>query len=188
MPSPKHPCQSCGQPTRRPLCRTCKPPYERTPERNLAMSVRTTGIPKVGPTGGSLPGVAEKIRKSWTPEKREAARIRGEALAADREWRLRCGRPGELSPTGEDGRTAIPYARGCTRNWKQAAWKRAKGRCELCQCDKPRDTHHIDFGKDNHALDNLQVLCRPCHKRLHAEHLRKGKAALRAVRSFPADL
>lgn len=72
----------------------------------------------------------------------------------------------------EDGRAQIPYARGWTRAVKQMAWERAGNRCEICQCDKPCDTHHKDFRKDNHVLENLQVLCRKCHKGLHAAHLK----------------
>lgn len=195
MPNRK-PCPDCGGPMSRqsPRCRKCwrvdpawkaalsekkkgRPSYVRTPEQRQLMSVRTTGRKKGYPTGGSLPGVAEKIRSSWTPERREAARVRGLQLAADPTWRLRCGRPGELSPTWEGGKSSTPYGPGWTRNWKQAAWRRAAGRCELCQSDKPRDTHHKDFGKTNHALDNLLVLCRLCHKGLHAEHLAELKTA-----------
>lgn len=137
------------------------------------MSIRTTGIPKAGPTGGSLPGVAAKIQAAWSQEKREAARARGLRMAQDREWRLRCGLPGEKNPMWEDGRAVIPYARGWSRKVKALAWERAGYRCEICQGDKPVDTHHKDFRKDNHALENLQVLCRKCHKRLHVEHLRQ---------------
>lgn len=173
MSSPKHPCESCGLPTRRPLCRKCKPPYARTPEHNRLMSDRTTGIRRPGwKPASTRPEIAEKIRATWTPERREAARLRGLKMSLDQAWRLRCGLPGELNPMWEDGRTAIPYARGWTRKAKAIAWDRAAHRCELCQSDKPRDTHHKDFRKDNHSLDNLQVLCRKCHKRLHAEHLR----------------
>lgn len=141
------------------------------------MSVRTTGIPKAGPTGGSLPGVAEKIRKSWTREKREAARLRGMTKAQDQEWRLRCGQPGAMNPMWDDGRSVIPYARGWTRKVKAMAWERAGHRCEICRSDKPRDTHHKDFRKDNHSLENLQVLCRKCHKRLHAEKVKAAKTS-----------
>ena len=177
MPSPKKPCPTCHQlmhPTAT-QCRKCKPSYQRSPEHNVQMSIRTTGIPKAGPTGGSLPGVAEKIRQSWTPDRREAARLRGLALAANQEWRLRCGQPGASNPMWEDGRATIPYARGWTQTAKQQAWERAGHRCEICQCDKPCDTHHKDFRKDNHALSNLQVLCRKCHKGLHAERVRSLK-------------
>ena len=106
---------------------------------------------------------------------REAARLRGLENAQRQEWRLRCGLPGSLNPMWEDGRTAIPYARGWSRKVKAIVWQQANHRCEICQCDTPCDTHHKDFRKDNHALENLQVLCRKCHKRLHAESLRLKK-------------
>lgn len=174
MPSPKHPCQSCGQPTRYPLCRKCKPPYERTPERNQAMSARTQGIRRPGwEPPSARPEVAQRIQSWWTPERRDAARIRGEKLAQNLEWRLRCGQPGEMNPMWEDGRAQIPYARGWARKWKLQSWERAGYRCEICLSDTPCDTHHKDFRKDNHSLENLQVLCRKCHKRLHAERRRE---------------
>ena len=137
------------------------------------MSARTTGILRPGwkpPSADRV--VAERIRKAWTPEMREAARLRGLKNAQQQEWRLRCGLPGSLNPMWEDGRTAIPYARGWARKVKALAWDRADHHCEICQSDKPHDTHHKDFRKDNHALENLQVLCRRCHKGLHAENLR----------------
>jgi hypothetical protein len=142
------------------------------------MSARTTGKPKAYRPASERPEVAEKIRQSWTPEKREAAQKRGQANAQDPAWRLRCGAPGASNPMWEDGRAQIPYARGWTRTVKRLAWERAGGRCEICQSDKPCDTHHKDFRKDNHDLDNLQVLCRKCHKRLHVEHLRAEASRL----------
>jgi hypothetical protein len=173
MPSPKHPCETCGKLTKAANCRECSTPYIRTPEMNQAMSARTKGIPKTGPTGGSLPGVAEKIQNAWTPQMREDARQRGLEKAQDPEWRLRCGLPGSLNPMWEDGRTAIPYARGWSRKVKSLAWERSEHLCEMCFSDSPCDTHHKDFSKTNHSLDNLQVLCRKCHKQLHAAHLRE---------------
>ena len=142
------------------------------------MSARTTGIRRPGfQPASSTPEVADRIRQSWTPEKREAARLRGLAFASDPEWRLRVGLPGERNPMWEGGRTRMPYARGWARKVKALAWERAGQRCELCQADTPRDTHHKDFGKHNHDLENLIVLCRACHKRLHAEHRRAEVAA-----------
>src|SRR6185436_16800327 len=160
-------CPDCNQ-----IFLRARPTYRRSPEHNQLMSVRTRGIPKTYLTGGSLPGVAEKIQAAWTDEMREAARLRGQALAQDREWRLRCGQPGEQNPMWEDGRSVIPYARGWAKKWKLQAWERAGYHCEICLGDKPVDTHHKDFRKDNHSLENLQVLCRKCHKRLHAENRR----------------
>lgn len=171
VPSPKKPCPTCTgkMHPKANQCRKCNPAYQRTPEHNRLMSARTTGIRRPGwkPPSASRE-VAERIRASWTPEKRSAARVRGQKFARDPKWRLRCGLPGELNPMWEDGRATMPYARGWARKVKQLAWERAGHRCELCQSDKPRDTHHKDFRKDNHSLENLQVLCRKCHKGLHA--------------------
>ena len=73
----------------------------------------------------------------------------------------------------EDGRAVLPYARGWSRKAKALAWERAGNRCEMCGLP-PRDTHHKDFEKSNHDLENLQVLCRKCHKALHVAHLKAG--------------
>src|SRR5436190_891835 len=97
MPRKKVPCPQCGQLKKAEsrLCGNCTTPYERTPERNRAMSDRTTGIRRPGwKSASTQPEIAAKIRQSWTAEHREAARLRGLAQAADPEWRLRCGRPG----------------------------------------------------------------------------------------------
>jgi hypothetical protein len=177
MPSPKKPCPTCSRsmhPTAS-QCRKCKPSYQRTPEHRRLMSARTQGKPKAYPTGGSDPAVAAKIAAAWTPQMREAARLRGERLALDPEWRTRCGSPGEANPMWENGRAQIPYARGWARKVKALAWERAGHRCEICQSDRPRDTHHRDFRKDNHSLENLQVLCRKCHKGLHASRAAQNR-------------
>ena len=39
-------------------------------------------------------------------------------------------------------------------------------KCSECGGDSDR-VHHIDFSKDNHAIDNLLPVCRSCHKKLH---------------------
>jgi len=172
-------CVDCGAEVerRRKRCPECnkkflliRPTYERTEETKTRISIAHKGKPKSYPTGGSIPGVAEKIRNAWNLEMRETARQRGLKNALDPEWRKRCGLPGDSNPMWEDGHAVIPYARGWTRKIKQLAWNRADNRCEICDSSKPRHTHHKDFRKDNHSLDNLQVLCDKCHKRLHVEH------------------
>ena|SRR3989339_1064392 len=40
------------------------------------------------------------------------------------------------------------------------------GKCEICG-SKGYEIHHIDFSKNNHSLDNLQLLCIACHKQIH---------------------
>ena len=38
--------------------------------------------------------------------------------------------------------------------------------CYECGRDANR-AHHIDFSKDNHAIDNLLPVCRLCHEKIH---------------------
>lgn len=145
--------------------------YERTPEHCKLMSDRTKGKKKNYPSPSTKPEVAEKIRQAWTDKMKEAARQRGFRNAENPKWRLKCGSPGEKNPMWENGRSEIPYSPGWARKVKQLAWKRANFLCEICG-GKPVDTHHRDFQKNDHSLDNLQVLCRKCHKKLHVEHLK----------------
>jgi len=44
--------------------------------------------------------------------------------------------------------------------------KQSGNKCEVCG-GEAFCVHHIDGSVDNHDLDNLAVLCRPCHKILH---------------------
>ena len=41
-----------------------------------------------------------------------------------------------------------------------------KNRCSDCNA-KADQVHHKDKNKKNHSLDNLQLLCRKCHKKYH---------------------
>lgn len=143
------------------------------------MSQVTKGIKKKNgwKSASTKPDIADKIRKAWTEEKKAAARERGIAFSLDPNWRhkIALSVSGEKNPMWENGRAVLPYGPGFGNKVKQLAWQRANYKCEICGSDKPRDTHHKDFGKTDHSLENLQVLCRKCHKRLHAEHRRKTK-------------
>src|SRR2546430_11900156 len=108
-------CIDCGSlvPRKVSRCQPCnqkflkvRPTYPRTDAHRQRMTAATAGMPKLYATGGSLPGVAEKIRKAWTPAKREAARLRGLKFAESPEWRMRIAMSlaGELNPRWEDGR------------------------------------------------------------------------------------
>lgn len=44
--------------------------------------------------------------------------------------------------------------------------KRVRGLCEICG-GKATQIHHIDESKENHRIENLLVVCRPCHTAIH---------------------
>lgn len=54
--------------------------------------------------------------------------------------------------------------------------KEAKGRCEVCG-KRANMVHHVDEARDNHAQENLAVLCWKCHRVIHqtGHKLRKSK-------------
>ena len=60
-----------------------------------------------------------------------------------------------------------------------AVVRRAKSRCEVCHCElgerrlgkRPGDVHHrypVSDLKLWNSLDNLELLCKPCHRQSHA--------------------
>lgn len=55
-------------------------------------------------------------------------------------------------------------------NWLKAI-ERDGGKCQICGKASGLHVHHRDGSGEtdspNHALDNLQTLCRTCHKRVH---------------------
>ena len=153
------------------MCRKCKPSYDRSEEHRTRMSAALVGRTHDYPSASTRPDVAEKIRQGWTPEKREAARVRGLAFAADRKWRdlIAASVMGELNPNHQGKSNATPYGPGWGRKHKDLIRERAGYRCERYGSKPQRtlDVHHIDKSKDNHHPDNLQALCRPCHKAIH---------------------
>jgi hypothetical protein len=141
------------------------------------MSARLKGQPKPALRGRKRPAVAKKIAAAWTPEMREAARQRGLRAAENRDWLLKIAESvsGALNPNFQDKNNAQPYAPGWGRGYRERIRARAAGTCERCggRPDYPLDLHHKDFQKTNHAPNNLAVLCRSCHKLLHAANSRK---------------
>jgi len=152
-------------------CRTCKPTYDRTEDHCTRMSGALTGRTHNYPSASTRPEIAERIRQGWTPEKRDAARRRGVAFAEQREWRDLIARSvtGDLNPNHQGKANATPYGPGWGRKHKDLIRERAGYRCERCGVVPSRtlDVHHIDKSKDNHHPNNLQALCRACHKTVH---------------------
>ena len=169
MPSPKVPCPQCGslKSAKAALCGACgKGKYVRTPEHREALSRTLTGMERPYARGVPRPEVAKKIAAAWTPEMREAARVRGLAFADDPEWRAKVGMSGEANPNYQ-GKGASEYAPGFSRGMKRRLMGERGGACEACGATSNLDVHHLDESKTNHAPENLKVLCRSCHKSLH---------------------
>jgi len=150
--------------------------YERTPEHRAKMSATLKGQPKLALRGRKRPEVAKKIAAAWTPAMREAARLRGLLAAENRDWLLKIAESvsGSRNPNFQDKDKAQPYAPGWGRGYRERIRARAVGICERCgtRPEYPLDLHHKDFQKVNHAPENLAVLCRSCHKLLHAANSR----------------
>jgi len=43
--------------------------------------------------------------------------------------------------------------------------------CEICGSIKSLDRHHIDGNQNNNSIENIMIVCRSCHMKLH----RRGK-------------
>lgn len=66
---------------------------------------------------------------------------------------------------------AHPQWKGGT-DYRRRAIEHYGGFCHTCGYDKEPSllwVHHKDFGRTNHDLDNLEVLCIRCHLELHLE-------------------
>ena len=118
------------------------------------------------------PATRERKRAAWTPERRRAASERGLRFASDRAWRDMIARSvaGTLNPRFRGRDNGTGYAPGFGRLHRRLIRERAGNRCEMCQREigfQRLDVHHRDRSKTNHHPDNLQALCRRCHKQVH---------------------
>ena len=176
-------CIECGAPVPRKVrrCPPCharfllsRPAYPRTEEHKRRMSEATTGKPKAYPSASTRPEVAERIRQAWTPEMKEAARLRGLKNSLDPAWRLKIAESvaGHLNPRWEDGRAVLPYSPGFSGKVRQLVRERDGNRCLKCGSTKNLCVHHSDFQKTNHDLANLVLLCRKCHTLEHIQQSR----------------
>ncbi len=117
-------------------------------------------------TGVKRPEVGKKIAAAWTPEMREAARLRGLALADDPAWRAKIGKPGEAHHNYQ-GKDASEYGPGFSPGMKKRLIAKRGGVCESCGVEGRLDVHHRDFAKTDHSEANLEVVCRACHMARH---------------------
>lgn len=56
-------------------------------------------------------------------------------------------------------------AHGTARNINELMMKRTQ--CEICGKKEKLDVHHKDCDEQNNNIENLQVLCRSCHMKIH---------------------
>ena len=78
---------------------------------------------------------------------------------------------GAGNPQWQGGKSLEPYAPGFVKVLKRRILARDQYRCRACGGDSSLVVHHVDSCKANHAEENLIVLCRPCHRKLHAGKL-----------------
>lgn len=93
-------------------------------------------------------------RRKYNDANRDALRAKARIYRAGRKERI-----AELAKKSKWG-----------GNWWKAM-ERDGFSCKSCQSTKSLVVHHLDgegeTGASNHALENLQVLCRTCHKKAH---------------------
>jgi transposase-like protein len=157
--------------------------------------LKAFGIPTRprGSNVGQLPKDGSPFRgKHHTTELR--GQIRARALADGRVPYLKNGQhwlkeSGSHPPSWRGGITPERQAFYSTQEWKAAVvgvWKRADAKCEKCGLDHRTlirgtvrfDIHHIDSFQivaRRAEVDNLMLVCYPCHKWIHSKRNRKGK-------------
>lgn len=184
MPYKKAPCPECGKPKTRfaKLCRQCSEPYERTPEHRKALSEKLKGRQQRGAGWHHSKATKKKMASHWTP-KRKAAKSLEQKLYYenyDNRMAIALKLAGENNPNYQGKNGANNYAPGYGQKYARVL-RKEKGKCEKCgKINCCLHLHHKDFGTTNHLPENLQCLCVPCHRKVHAEHkrlLRKSSPA-----------
>ena len=70
-----------------------------------------------------------------------------------------------------------PLWTGGTGAYRSIAFRVYENKCDICgKTEGVLDVHHRDFDPDhkNNEPENLQILCKKCHCKVHLEH-RKNK-------------
>lgn len=148
-----------------------KPSYERTDEHRKKLSEVMKGKPK--PTGWKHSSETRaKIAAAWTPEKRQAARDRGNVIKTDAKWRKSVSSFGEKNPMWRGGESSSKYAPGFDSVLKMTIKERDNFTCQLCGITEKEtgcchSIHHIDYSKNNHCPDNLATTCKACNSRVN---------------------
>ena len=84
---------------------------------------------------------------------------------------------GSAHPSWKGGVSVYPNQSVLRKN--VALLKRIHKTCEQCgQSVFKLHAHHKDLSKDNHALNNLKILCQSCHAKLHSELKKQSTVTL----------
>lgn len=68
-----------------------------------------------------------------------------------------------------------PYWKGGYSIYKKTYYKSTKSKkCCLCGSKEFLVVHHKDMNRKNGSLENLMLVCRSCHSKLHLLHLNLG--------------
>ena len=68
----------------------------------------------------------------------------------------------------QDGKSLEKYGKDWTKELRQRIRERDEFKCQKCGIKKNIVVHHKDFNKKNNHISNLEVLCRSCHMKIHA--------------------
>ena len=105
-----------------------------------------------------------------------------ETIARMKDANARKAMHGASNPAWRDGASFKPYPAEFNDSLKKLVWARAKSHCEACgirlgQRGKKPNTHHINGDKSDCRLENLRLLCVPCHARAHWQKAKQEAAA-----------
>jgi 5-methylcytosine-specific restriction endonuclease McrA len=99
-----------------------------------------------------------RMKKAWkgVPKGKEQVR------------KMREMKKGSRNPNWQNGISFLPYPTDWVDSLKESIRERDWYICQMCgvhqeELSKKLDVHHIDYDKENLALENLISLCRGCH-------------------------
>ena len=79
---------------------------------------------------------------------------------------------GKDSVLWRDGKSLVSHPKEFTPALKKQVFERDNKKCRICAISVvpvgERIVHHIDANKNNNVLENLILLCRSCHSRVHS--------------------
>lgn len=71
-------------------------------------------------------------------------------------------------------------------SYRKIAFCQYPAECAVCQSAENLEVHHKDRDRSNNHIDNLQILCTPCHRKQHV--LYPGEAMVNKNFQIPLSL